>query len=383
MAVYKLYPQQDATIYSAFPLMNTGLDPRLEINNINRSPSYENQVARSLIKFNQDEIDKLIDYKISGSVFEAYLKMHIADANGLLLKSNIEAYPIYGEWMNGEGRYADSPENTNGVSWVYKNHIDGDNWQITNLPSYVKNSFINGNEGGGTWFTGSDHPGLENLKATQSFDLKLPYELNMNVTNALKLWYSSSKDINNSYMNIPNNGLIIKWEDSIEFNSLLSIQPSFRFYSIDTHTIYPPELEIKWDDSLYITGSLRPLNTNNIYIGIKNNPGKFYLDSINKFRINARPMYPPRVYQVSSVYTNNYALPRQSYWALKDIDTNEYVIDFDEQYTKLSCDSKGNYFTLYMNGLEPERNYSILIKTIIDGETIIKNDNYYFKIING
>ena len=94
-------------------------------------------------------------------------------------------------------------------------------------------------------------------------------------------------------------------------------------------------------------------------------------------------MYPPRVYQVSSVYTNNYALPRQSYWALKDIDTNEYVIDFDEQYTKLSCDNKGNYFTLYMNGLEPERNYSILIKTIIDGETIIKNDNYYFKIING
>ena len=383
MAIYKLYPQQDATIYSSFPLMNTGLDPILEVNNITPSPSYENQVARSLVKFNQDEIDEVIDSKVSGSLFEAYFKMHIADAEGLLLQSVIEAYPIYESWMNGEGMFADDPENINGVSWVYKNYYDGDNWAITNLPPYVKNSFLDDNIGGETWFTGSDHPGIGDLKATQSLGLKLPYDLNLNVTNALKVWYSSSKDINDTYTNIPNNGFIVKWEDSIEFNTTSSVQPSFRFYSIDTHTIYPPELEIKWDDSLYITGSLPPLNTNNVFIGIKNNPGKFYIDSVNKFRVNARPTYPSRVYQTSSIYTNNYALPRQSYWALKDIDTNEYVIDFDEQFTKLSCDSKGNYFTLYMKGLEPERNYSILIKTIINGETIIKNDNYYFKIING
>ena len=29
MAVYKLFPSQDASIYSAFPAMNTGLDPIL------------------------------------------------------------------------------------------------------------------------------------------------------------------------------------------------------------------------------------------------------------------------------------------------------------------------------------------------------------------
>jgi hypothetical protein len=36
-----------------------------------------------------------------------------------------------------------------------------------------------------------------------------------------------------------------------------------------------------------------------------------------------------------------------------------------------------------MSGLEPERYYKILIKTIIKGSTIISDDNYYFKVVNG
>jgi hypothetical protein len=36
-----------------------------------------------------------------------------------------------------------------------------------------------------------------------------------------------------------------------------------------------------------------------------------------------------------------------------------------------------------MSGLEPERYYSVLIKTIIDGSTIIFDDQYYFKVVNG
>jgi hypothetical protein len=36
-----------------------------------------------------------------------------------------------------------------------------------------------------------------------------------------------------------------------------------------------------------------------------------------------------------------------------------------------------------MNGLEPERYYKILIKTIIDNSTIIKDEDYYFKVVNG
>ena len=78
-----------------------------------------------------------------------------------------------------------------------------------------------------------------------------------------------------------------------------------------------------------------------------------------------------------------FALGFSSYFSIKDLDTNEIIIDFDDQFTQLSADEQGNYFTLYMNGLEPERYYNILIKTIIDGSTMIFDDNYYFKVING
>ena len=33
MAVYKIFPTQDATLYSYYPLMNTGLDAICEISN--------------------------------------------------------------------------------------------------------------------------------------------------------------------------------------------------------------------------------------------------------------------------------------------------------------------------------------------------------------
>jgi hypothetical protein len=76
-------------------------------------------------------------------------------------------------------------------------------------------------------------------------------------------------------------------------------------------------------------------------------------------------------------------LPSSSYFAIKDLDTNEFVIDFDTQFTKLSADANGSYFNLYMNGLQPERYYKILIKTIIDGATLVLDDNNYFKVVNG
>ena len=36
-----------------------------------------------------------------------------------------------------------------------------------------------------------------------------------------------------------------------------------------------------------------------------------------------------------------------------------------------------------MRGLEPERYYTILVQTTINNSTIIFNDQYSFKVING
>jgi hypothetical protein len=48
---------------------------------------------------------------------------------------------------------------------------------------------------------------------------------------------------------------IIKWEDGAEFNSNKLVQPVMQYYSVDTNTIYPPQLEIRWDDFVWNTGS--------------------------------------------------------------------------------------------------------------------------------
>ena len=96
-----------------------------------------------------------------------------------------------------------------------------------------------------------------------------------------------------------------------------------------------------------------------------------------------RPQFPVRIFETSSMYTKNHALPTSSYYAIKDLDTNEFVVDFDTQNTQISCDTTGSYFTVYMNGLEPERYYQILVQTTVDNNTIVMDENYYFKVVNG
>ena len=156
-----------------------------------------------------------------------------------------------------------------------------------------------------------------------------------------------------------------------------------KFYSVDTNTIYPPQLEIKWRDYVFNTGSLNVISTPDLYVSLDNNLGTFYSQSINNFRLNCRPEFPARTYKTSSLYTTNHALPSESYYAIKDLATNEYVVEFDSVFTQISCDTTGSYFKVYMNGLEPERNYKILVKTNIQGNTIILDEDYYFKVVNG
>jgi hypothetical protein len=123
------------------------------------------------------------------------------------------------------------------------------------------------------------------------------------------------------------------------------------------------------------------LTDDNTVITLGNNIGQFNTDTAYNFRVNARPTYPTRQFVTQSVYTLNSALPSSSYYAVQDLDTGEYVIDFDTNYTKLSCDSQGNYFTLYMAGLQPARYYKILIKSSFsDGSTVVYDNNYTFKI---
>jgi|TARA_R110000851_G_scaffold179070_1_gene326088 hypothetical protein len=476
MAVYKIFPLQDASMYSFYPNMNTGIDPIIEVGNLNVNINPVPQVFRYLVEFDQNEINSVVNTKVGGTQFSSSLRCFIANAQGVNFNTNLNIYPVSGSWHNGTGTYLDSPFTTNGVSWNYRlyegagewdsigslkigtslsftgggNPNDGINtgnitdingqstanvtivanggnftsitvnssdltWDsgdiITLIASdlvalgftgnpdllpltidispndinygepYVSAYYSGSNTGGGNWYTGSSDPYNTNIKAEQSFTLRSQKDLNVPVTDIVKVWYSSSNNIGN-YTDIQNNGFIVKWEDALEWNSADAIQPIMQFYSVDTNTIYPPQLEIKWDDQSFETGLLPPIQTTDMYVALDSNPGVFYSESINRFRLNVRPDFPVRTFLTSSLDTKNHYLPNGSLYSVKDLDTNETLIDFDPEFTKISCDNQSNYFDIYMNGLQPERYYKILIQTEVSGSTIVKDDNYYFKVIN-
>jgi|TARA_B100001778_G_scaffold334453_1_gene345867 hypothetical protein len=398
MAVYKIFPLQDTTIYSAYPGLNTGLDAILEMSNLNPPTSASANVSRALIQFDQNDIENVIDNLIpTGSMnFSSSLKVYIADASGVTMPSTIQCFPISQSWNNGTGYYLNHPQTRNGCCWYSRLSSGSGNWANNdNLNPFTSASYSGSDVGGGTWFTGSGDSTLT-LYSSQDFNVRTSKDINLNVTDTVKIWYTSSKGVSGptGRVDIDNEGFILKWSSldqpgggikrqNIEFNNDLAVQPDYKSYSVDTNTIYPPCLEIKWDDQNFETGSLPEIATTDVFISLDTNPGVFYSESINRFRLNVRPEFPARVYLTRSIDTVNHYLNSSSLYAIKDLDTNEFVVDFDQEFTKISCDSTSNYFDVYMNGLEPERYYQILIQTTISGSTIVKNDDYYFKVVNG
>ena len=380
MAIFKIFAEADATIYSISPEKNTGLDEILEVavknsdyplNNVNTpvdTPSARDDIRRSVIKFSSSELTKL--KSLTTASYKTYFKAYIATAENLTKPFTLELRPIIKDWSMGTGHIGDVPEVRNGVSWYQTGSFIPNNssslvanWgtsnnSLANQYSYYLTS------GGGTW--------NDTVIATQSFDYNSSKDIETDVTNIFDYWTDAFGS---------NYGMIIKHTQAIENNSGSYLGLSY--FSNDTHTIYPPTLEFRWDDSVYDTGSLQVIQNSDSVITIANNMGSYKWNSnIIKLRVNSRDKYPARTFTTSSWYTTNKALPEQSYWSILDEKTNEIVFDFDEEFTKISCDATSSFFNVYMNGLEPERYYKILIKTkLIDGEVIDWDNDLIFKVV--
>jgi len=366
MAIYKLFSESDAFLISDSPTANTGKDELLEIGGFQNNFGLGSTI-RSLIKFNTSQIQDVVNNTIGSGDWTSNLSVFKAYAYEVPISHSIYAYPVAATWDNGIGKFQDFPIDTSGVSWKFRKASKIDEWPTASYASHTTGSDIAGQRGGGTWFTGS---GGINLEAEQEFALNESLDLNINVTNATKLFYSESID---------NNGFILKLPNSLEFNTSSSIR--FFYFGSDTNTIYPPSLEFKWDDSSYVTGSLTVLDDSKAQINIKNNKGEFKDEGKQRFRLSAKPKYPTRTFTTSSVYLTNYALPEASYWGLKDEHSEDMIVNFDTSYTKVSCDGNGPYFDVYMNGLQPERYYRILIKTTLDGSTTVVDNGNVFKVV--
>ena len=399
MAVYQIFASADATIYSRYPVKNTGIDQVLEVSVKNsqdgvafynkqqlltENPYYtydlaandnysttdqlfpQSDIRRSVLQFSNTDIAKLKTFasqSVSNS-YEANLKLNLAFAQNLSQNYSLDVYPVSQSWIMGTGRFAQVPQSTNGVSWLYTGQSGSSDqwventfyWSNDNLPLWESASYVwNYNvtlsssfyvTGGGSWY--------DDIEATQSFDYMSNKDTNADITTIITSWFSGA---------IPNYGLIVKHPQAVEEDPNAFID--LKFFSVDTHTIYPPTIQFKWNDAYYFPQGSQYVLSDQITLVLQNNAGEYSQGSVFKFRTGVRYTYPARSFSTQSIYLNPLYLSENTSWALQDVKTNEMVIDFDSSYTKLSADSVSNYFYMYMNGLEINRYYRILIKTDI------------------
>jgi hypothetical protein len=168
MAIYRIFPDKDSIIYSEQNTGNAGLDEIVEIAGYTGVNDGTGQASRTVLKFSDGDIDSVINTKIGASninAMSASLKMYLADGAEVPVEYKIYAYPIYiagsGQWDNGTGKFGDTPVNTSGVSWLFKNAGQANAWSTSGFTQYTTGSFISGKAGGGNWYTASNGENME------------------------------------------------------------------------------------------------------------------------------------------------------------------------------------------------------------------------------
>ena len=330
---YFVTSSKDTTIYLQQPTQNTGFDEILEVSKTYYGNLKDN--ARTLIKFDTNAISESIaSGEITMSSAELILKE--CESSEIPTDYTIYAYPVSQSWDMGIGTRFDNIS-TDGCSW--EKRTTSLTWLGTDFASGTTGSF---NGKGGTWYTGS--------AASQSFSYQTT-DIEMDVLTPLNSWISSS---------IPNEGWIIKHDSSLENDT--EDYGQLKFFSKETNTIYQPKLRIGWDDSSFSTGSLSALTADDIHITFKRLKVRYKRGSKPTIRVFGREKYPLKNYTNQYAYTDVYYLPSTTYYQIKDAVTNEVVVPFNDDYTKVSCDSNGNYFKLNLSNFEYNRDYYIEIK---------------------
>ena len=383
MAYYFIFPELDATIYSHpdRTKMNTGGDEILEIVKEKGSSDQRYYPSRILIKFKNEEIKDTISNKIGSSTFnngtsEVALQLLSSEHKNLTDILNLEVFAISQSWNEGTGRYSNLPTSSNGVSWIYRdNDITRTEWTTSSFAVATTGSIEASGitKGGGVWYTGSAFQGSQQFLKGDNLDT------NINVTSIVQK-HSASLFANSTYpTGIFNNGFLIKQPDSVETNTSNSFG-EMKYFSVDTHTIYPPRLIFKWDDSIHNKQSSAK-QSGELSVSLYRNKEKYNQNDEATFRIHVRDKYPTRQFTSSSNFLNAGYFTTSSFYSVRDAHTEEEVIPFDNSFTKLSADDEGMYFKIYMNGLQPERYYRVLFKHVNNEGTEIYDDNYHFKVV--
>ena len=389
---YFEYPKIDATIYegNVTSSINTGLDQILEINKFMNSAGTTIDVSRVLIQFDYSYISSSVQSGIIPSDAKYYLNLYDASSTELAVEQSLFAYMVSGSWNGGTGTKDRDPTISDGASWKYR---DNDT---------TKTQWVSGSDTqGGTWYTSSLDSGFN---VSSSFDLVYETkDIRLDVTDLVKNHIFSSSIF-------PNYGFILKRENTPTSQSAFSIfdpttatgsaehdtshQGNLKFFSRETNTIFPPKLEVEWDDSVWNTGSLSPLSATDLdrlKVYFQNLKPEYKEKSKVKFRVVGRELYPTRGFDttpaaltVKYLPSGSRSLGQGSYYSVKDAESEDVIIPFSTG-SIISCDSTSNFFNLWMDGFQPERHYRFEIKVVsgsgADETSMIYDDDFTFKVV--
>lgn len=134
----------------------------------------------------------------------------------------------------------------------------------------------------------------------------------------------------------------------------------------------------------YTSTSLDPVDFGKSFVTVVQNiPSTVKAGNVIRVNVFARPEFPIKNFnrqtQFTQFLTPQY-LPTSSYYAIKDNETEQIILDFDN-YTQISCDTNGNYFMLDTTSFPQERYFKLLIKTENNGLIYTFDKGNVFKIV--
>ena len=321
---------KDATVYSLYKTKNTGLDEILTVSK-HYSRFEEEDNARAYLYFDLSNVPNYVTEKSAS--LSASLNLKLTEAEELPISFSLFAYPVTSSWNMGVGTFYYTPDSADGITW--------------NTQPFI---LVSGSVSGSQNFT------------YQSLDV------DMDVKKIYNYWTGSS-----------NYGLVLKHSESIESSSL--DYGIMNFYSKETNTINQPLLKLSWDDvsGSFVTGTLGPLPSTAIIVRTKELKPYYTEGGKVKIKVNGREQYPLKTFSNSFSYLDVKYLPTSSYYAIRDEITKKKIVDFST-YTKINCNSSGNYFVFDTTNFPTNRVYKFLFLIERDGYEEYFEDDLTFEI---
>jgi len=360
-------PVYDASIYEEFQERNTGFDEIIEI-----GKSVDGTKAiRGLILFDEEEFSN-----IPWSSAEFYLNLRVARGNNFQGSQMINFYEVSQSWQEGTGYYVQDFTNPeDGVSWKYRFNLGNTDVSESYIggvtQSYTASADVWGSAfdpkyGGVTGSVGYTGSGFIDA---WGFGWK-PADVRLDVTELVRDWISGSR---------VNNGMLVKLADSEEQNE--NVKANVKFFSRQTHTIFPPTLEAVWNSQTIATsGSGLFEAPAECELFVTNMRRSFVTGSTYRIRFGARPTIPIKTFDDTFRYGNKYFLPSGSYIGVVDVATSAYVVPFDTG-SLISADTTSSYYDLKIENMYLNRTYKLQVMVSKPWGPEVIDTNQNFKVV--